>query len=71
MPDGLKAVSFHVFDFVLTDDDMAGIAALDKKVIFFLPHRSEHDGRVLQDGGRTKKQQECTRKKKNWQIHYL
>ena len=59
--------NFNVFDFVLREEDMAAIAALDKKTSsFFLhtdPNMVEWFVKMVHE---RKKQHDCTKDKKNW-----
>ena len=59
--------NFDVFDFVLSDEDMAKIAALDKKQSSFFSHYDpnmvEWFGKMVEE---RKKQQDCTKDEKNW-----
>lgn len=59
--------NFHVFDFELTDEDMAVIAALDKKTSSFFshcdPHMVEWFVKMVEE---RKKQKDCSREKKSW-----
>lgn len=59
--------NFHVFDFTLSDGDMAAIAALDKAQSSFFAHTDpnmvEWFVRMVEE---RKKQHDCTKDKKNW-----
>lgn len=59
--------NFNVFDFVLSDEDMAAIAALDKKESSFFSHQDpamvEWFVNMVEE---RKKQRDCTKEKKNW-----
>ena len=59
--------NFNVFDFSLTQDDMAAIAALDKKQSSFFSHTDpnmvEWFVKMVEE---RKKQHDCTKDKKNW-----
>lgn len=61
------AENFNVFDFTLSEEDMAAIAALDKKASsFFLhtdPNMVEWFVKMVEE---RKQQHDCTRDKKNW-----
>lgn len=58
---------FDVFDFELSEQDMAEIAALDKKQSSFFPHTDpnmvEWFVRMVEE---RKKQHDCTKDKKSW-----
>lgn len=59
--------NFNVFDFVLSEDDMAAIAALDKNESSFFSHQDpsmvEWFVNMVEE---RKKQQDCTKEKKSW-----
>lgn len=59
--------NFNVFDFALTDEDMAAIAALDKKESSFFSHYDpamvEWFVRMVEE---RKTQKDCRKDKKNW-----
>lgn len=59
--------NFHVFDFVLSDEDMAAISALDKNESSFFSHQDpsmvEWFVNMVEE---RKKQRDCTKEKKNW-----
>lgn len=59
--------NFDVFDFVLSDEDMADITALDKCESSFFSHQDpsmvEWFVRMVEE---RKKQQDCTKEKKSW-----
>lgn len=59
--------NFNVFDFTLSDEDMAAIAALDKKQSSFFSHTDpamvEWFVKMVEE---RKKQHDCTKDKKNW-----
>lgn len=59
--------NFNVFDFSLSDEDMAAIAALDKKQSSFFSHTDpnmvEWFVKMVEE---RKKQHDCTKDKKNW-----
>lgn len=59
--------NFNVFDFSLTQEDMAAIAALDKKQSSFFshtdPNMAEWFVKMVEE---RKKQHDCTKDKKNW-----
>lgn len=59
--------NFNVFDFVLSDENMAAIAALDKKESSFFSHQDpamvEWFVNMVEE---RKKQRDCTKEKKNW-----
>lgn len=58
--------NFNVFDFALTDGEMAKIAALDKDTSFF-SHRDlarvEWFVKMVEE---RKRQNDCTKENKNW-----
>ncbi len=59
--------NFNVFDFALTQTDMAAIAAIDKKQSSFFshtdPHMVEWFVKMVEE---RKKQHDCTKDQKNW-----
>ncbi len=59
--------NFNVFDFTLSEEDMAAIAALDKKKSSFFSHTDpnmvEWFVKMVEE---RKKQHDCTKDKKNW-----
>lgn len=59
--------NFAVFDFVLSDEDMTAIAALDKNESSFFSHQDpsmvEWFVNMVEE---RKKQQGCAKEKKNW-----
>ena len=59
--------NFAVFDFVLSDEDMTAIAALDKNESSFFSHQDpsmvEWFVSIVEE---RKKQQGCAKEKKNW-----
>ena len=58
--------NFNVFDFALSEEDMAAIAALDKKKSSFLhtdPNMVEWFVKMVEE---RKQQHDCTKDKKNW-----
>lgn len=59
--------NFDVFDFVLSDEDMAQIATLDKKESSFFSHYDpnmvEWFGKMVEE---RRKQQDCSKEEKNW-----
>lgn len=59
--------NFNVFDFALTDDDMAAIASLDRQKSAFFSHQDpamvEWFVRMVEE---RKKQHDCAKEKKNW-----
>lgn len=59
--------NFNVFDFALTDGEMAKIAALDKDTSFFFSHRDlarvEWFVKMVEE---RKRQNDCTKENKNW-----
>lgn len=59
--------NLDVFDFALSDEDMALIAALDKKQSSFFSHNDpnmvEWFGKMVEE---RKKQQDCRKEEKNW-----
>lgn len=60
--------NFHVFDFVLTEEDMEAIAALDQKQSSFFSHTDpamvEWFVQMVEE---RKKNQDCRKEKKNWE----
>lgn len=61
------AENFAVFDFKLTDEDMAAIAALDRdKSAFFSHYDPKMVEWFVQMVEERKKQTDCTKEKKNW-----
>lgn len=59
--------NFNVFDFALTQEDMATIAALDKKQSSFFSHTDPHMVEWFVKMVEERKQQhDCTKDKKNW-----
>lgn len=61
------AENFDVFDFTLSDEDMAAIAALDRSTSVFFSHTDpnmvEWFVRMVEE---RKKQHDCTKEKKSW-----
>jgi 2,5-diketo-D-gluconate reductase A len=61
------AENFNVFDFALTDEDMAKIAALDTKTSSFFSHQDpamvEWFVQMVEE---RKKQHDSSKEKKNW-----
>lgn len=59
--------NFQVFDFALSDEDMAAIAALDNNESSFFPHQDpsmvEWFVNMVEE---RKKQQDCTKEEKKW-----
>lgn len=59
--------NFHVFDFALSEEDMAAIAALDQKRSSFFSHTDpamvEWFVQMVEE---RKQQHDCTKEKKNW-----
>lgn len=59
--------NFHVFDFMLTEEDMAAISALDKKQSSFFSHTDpamvEWFAKMVEE---RKKSHDCTKEKKSW-----
>lgn len=59
--------NFHVFDFELTGEDMAAIAALDKKQSAFFSHTDPNMVEwFVKMVAERKKQQDCRKEKRNW-----
>lgn len=59
--------NFDVFDFVLPDEDMAALAALDKQASSFFSHTDPNMVEwFVQMVDARKKQTDCTKEKKNW-----
>ena len=59
--------NFHIFDFELTEEDMAVIATLDKKQSSFFSHTDpgmvEWFVKMVEE---RKKNNDCTKEKKSW-----
>ena len=59
--------NFNVFDFELSEEDVEQIETLDKKQSSFFSHYDpnmvEWFGKMVEE---RKKQQDCTKEKKNW-----
>lgn len=59
--------NFHVFDFTLSEEDMAAISALDKKQSSFFSHTDpamvEWFAKMVEE---RKKSHDCTKEKKSW-----
>lgn len=59
--------NFNVFDFALTDEDMAGISALDKKQSSFFAHTDPGMVRwFVEMVEERKKKHDCTKEEKSW-----
>ena len=59
--------NFNVFDFALTDGEMAKIATLDKDTSFFFSHRDlARDEGFVKMVEERKRQNDCTKENKNW-----